>query len=100
MAGRVLPALFWHCMWLRRLWNIPQHAVPPSVRVRVHATAGMLTILATDDVPGLQIHLDGAWHDVAPVAGAFIINLGDMLERCACCCMLALVHACTDSGVC
>lgn len=23
----------------------------------------------------------GSWHDVAPVPGSFIINLGDMLER-------------------
>ncbi|PNW78167.1 hypothetical protein CHLRE_10g466700v5 [Chlamydomonas reinhardtii] len=59
-----------------------------------HTDYGMLTILATDDVPGLQIWLPdrsvdegegqggrGSWHDVAPVPGSFIINLGDMLER-------------------
>jgi isopenicillin N synthase-like dioxygenase len=41
----------------------------------------MLTILATDEVPGLQIHREGVWTDVRPIQGAFIINLGDMLER-------------------
>lgn len=46
-----------------------------------HSDYGMLTILATDGVPGLQAHLQGSWVDVAPVPGAFIINLGDMLER-------------------
>jgi isopenicillin N synthase-like dioxygenase len=42
----------------------------------------MLTLLATDDVPGLQIYQEGSgWTDVQPVEGAFIINLGDMVER-------------------
>jgi isopenicillin N synthase-like dioxygenase len=37
-----------------------------------------------DAVPVLlhaQAHFNGSWHDVQPVPGAFIINLGDMLER-------------------
>lgn len=47
-----------------------------------HSDYGMLTILATDDVPGLQIHRDSTgWVDVAPVPGTYIINLGDMLQR-------------------
>uniref|UniRef100_A0A7R9YQ36 Fe2OG dioxygenase domain-containing protein n=1 Tax=Chlamydomonas euryale TaxID=1486919 RepID=A0A7R9YQ36_9CHLO len=46
-----------------------------------HTDYGMLTILKTDEVPGLQIHTSGAWRDVPPMPGAFIINLGDMLER-------------------
>ncbi|KAG1675651.1 hypothetical protein FOA52_002360 [Chlamydomonas sp. UWO 241] len=46
-----------------------------------HTDYGMLTLLATDEVPGLQFHTGGAWHDVAPLPGTFIINLGDMLER-------------------
>eukprot|EP00878_Enallax_costatus_P005060 GHUV01005320.1.p1 GENE.GHUV01005320.1~~GHUV01005320.1.p1 ORF type:complete len:325 (+),score=87.88 GHUV01005320.1:753-1727(+) len=46
-----------------------------------HSDYGMLTFLKTDDVPGLQVFLNHRWHDVAPVPGAFIVNLGDMLER-------------------
>jgi isopenicillin N synthase-like dioxygenase len=41
----------------------------------------MLTILATDGTPGLQLYLGGRWVAVQHVPGAFIINLGDMLER-------------------
>ncbi len=41
-----------------------------------------LTILATDDNPGLQLYLNGEWQGVPPMKDAFIINLGDLLERC------------------
>jgi hypothetical protein len=41
----------------------------------------MLTILATDGQPGLQVHLGGRWVDVPPAPGCFVCNLGDMLER-------------------
>ena len=48
-----------------------------------HTDYGMLTLLATDDVPGLQLHLPaaGGWVDAKPLPGTFIVNLGDMLER-------------------
>ncbi|GAB4817605.1 hypothetical protein N2152v2_004651 [Parachlorella kessleri] len=49
-----------------------------------HSDYGMLTFLATDGVPGLQICPDratGEWVDVPPLEGCYIVNLGDMLER-------------------
>ncbi|CAM9287485.1 unnamed protein product [Ectocarpus sp. 6 AP-2014] len=46
-----------------------------------HSDYGLLTLLATDEVPGLQVRLDGEWLDVPPREGAFICNLGDMLQR-------------------
>lgn len=46
-----------------------------------HTDYGMLTILATDDTPGLQIQLGGKWIDVPPERGMFIINIGDLTER-------------------
>lgn len=46
-----------------------------------HTDYGMLTILATDGTPGLQIYQGGEWMDVIPITGTFIVNLGDMLER-------------------
>ncbi|KAG5179805.1 gibberellin 2-beta-dioxygenase [Tribonema minus] len=47
-----------------------------------HTDYGLLTFLAADDVPGLQVQLDGEWLAVPPVPPpAFIVNLGDMLAR-------------------
>ncbi|KAK2397937.1 hypothetical protein P8452_18742 [Trifolium repens] len=51
-----------------------------------HTDYGLITLLATDEVSGLQICKDRdakpqKWEDVAPLKGAFIVNLGDMLER-------------------
>ncbi|CAK9144284.1 unnamed protein product [Ilex paraguariensis] len=51
-----------------------------------HSDFGLITLLATDDVAGLQIckHKDAKpqiWEHVAPLKGAFIVNLGDLLER-------------------
>ncbi|CAH2035377.1 unnamed protein product [Thlaspi arvense] len=51
-----------------------------------HSDYGMMTLLATDGVMGLQICKDKnekpqKWEYVPPIKGAFIVNLGDMLER-------------------
>jgi len=46
-----------------------------------HSDMGMLTILLqANDIEGLQIRKDGQWIPVQPLANAFVINLGDMLE--------------------
>ena len=45
-----------------------------------HTDAGALTVLLQDGVGGLQVHHDGHWHDVEPLAGAFTINIGDMVQ--------------------
>lgn len=45
-----------------------------------HSDAGALTILLQDGTSGLQVHRDGYWHDVEPLAGAFTINIGDMVQ--------------------
>ncbi|XP_057823450.1 2-oxoglutarate-Fe(II) type oxidoreductase hxnY [Cryptomeria japonica] len=51
-----------------------------------HSDFGLLTLLVTDEVSGLQIckNKDAQsqnWEDVNPLKGAFIVNIGDMLER-------------------
>jgi len=54
-----------------------------ALRSGAHTDFGTLTLLLAEDKPGgLQIQEnDGAWHDVVPVPGTFIINLGDMMAR-------------------
>ncbi|XP_057966807.1 protein SRG1-like isoform X5 [Malania oleifera] len=47
-----------------------------------HSDATGLTILLQlNEVEGLQIRKDGMWVPLKPVSGAFIVNIGDVLER-------------------
>ena len=69
--------------WLRLLHYPP---APPSRPDDLYGSAphcdfGALTLLATDDVGGLQVlSPDGDWLDVPPRADAFVVNVGDMLH--------------------
>lgn len=46
-----------------------------------HSDYGVLTLLATDGTPGLQIQGRNGWVDVTALPGTIVVNLGDMLER-------------------
>ncbi|EMD93456.1 hypothetical protein COCC4DRAFT_164732 [Bipolaris maydis ATCC 48331] len=48
-----------------------------------HTDYGCVTLLLSDDTPNaLQIQLkDGTWLNADPVPGAFVVNIGDMIER-------------------
>ena len=49
--------------------------------VNAHHDTGFLTVLAPGKTPGLQVQNDdGEWIPVPPTSGAFIINLGEMLQ--------------------
>jgi len=48
--------------------------------VREHTDYGLVTVLAHDGRPGLQVHGRDGWIDVAAPREAFVVNLGDMLE--------------------
>jgi len=45
-----------------------------------HTDAGVLTVLMQDGNGGLQVEVDGNWMDVPPTDGAFVINVGDMMQ--------------------
>ena len=57
--------------------------LPGQLRAGAHTDYGSLTILAPTGAPGgLQVRtLAGEWVDVPYVPGAFIINIGDMMQR-------------------
>ena len=46
-----------------------------------HTDYGLITILAQDEVEGLEVRSRDGWVAAPPVANAFVVNLGDMLER-------------------
>ena len=67
-----------------RVINYPDQPVAPpagQLRAGAHSDYGALTILKSENVPGgLQV-LDraGDWVDVEPPAGAFVVNIGDLM---------------------
>ncbi|MCX4994365.1 2-oxoglutarate and iron-dependent oxygenase domain-containing protein [Streptomyces longwoodensis] len=49
--------------------------------VGAHKDYGFLTLLLQDEVGGLQVQREeGQFHDVPPIEGAFVVNLGELLE--------------------
>lgn len=53
-----------------------------SLRAGAHSDYGTLTILRTDDVPGLEIRTaDGHWKPVAAQPETFVVNLGDSIAQ-------------------
>ena len=46
-----------------------------------HTDYGLLTLLAQDANGGLQVRTPAGWIDAPPLAGTFVANIGDMLDR-------------------
>ncbi|NOE34611.1 MULTISPECIES: isopenicillin N synthase family oxygenase [unclassified Ruegeria] len=71
-------------IWLRLLHYPPQSAHAPEdlFGSAPHKDFGVLTLLAQDDVGGLQVQTPaGHWVDAPPMEDAFVVNVGDMLHR-------------------
>ncbi len=67
---------------LFRIFNYPYAPDrADSWGVGEHTDYGVLTILRQDDTGGLQVKSRGRWIDAPPIAGTFICNIGDMLDR-------------------
>ena len=69
---------------LFRCFHYPPHDErwgEASMAVGEHTDMGFLTVLKQDNSGGLQVRLDSGWVDVPPLAGSFVVNLGDCLER-------------------
>ena len=65
--------------WYQRHADDPQ-LDEAQMALGAHTDYGILTVLLADPGPGLQILNDESqWIDVAPLDGAFIINIGDAL---------------------
>ncbi|CAM0877213.1 unnamed protein product [Alopecurus aequalis] len=66
---------------------ILSHYYPPcpqpelAIGTSRHSDSGFLTILLQDEIGGLQILHDDHWVDVTPTPGAFIVNIGDLLQE-------------------
>ncbi|PUZ58383.1 hypothetical protein GQ55_5G505700 [Panicum hallii var. hallii] len=75
LEGKVMACHYYpHCPEPERTMGIVPHTDP-----------GVLTVLAQDEIGGLQVkHQDeegrSCWVDVKPVPGALVINVGDLLQ--------------------
>lgn len=45
-----------------------------------HTDDSFLTVVLQDQIGGLQAFLEDQWVDIAPVPGALVINVGDLLQ--------------------
>lgn len=82
--AEVLPAFDRPTTWLRLLYYPPAAPMSPDdlFGSAPHCDFGCLTILAQDEVGGLQVQTPaGNWIDAPVIPGAFVVNVGDMLHR-------------------
>ncbi|KAK7262143.1 hypothetical protein RJT34_29704 [Clitoria ternatea] len=68
-----------------------------------HSDYGMVTLLVTNGVPGLQICKEKfkqpqVWEDVHHVEGALIVNIGDLMERWTNCLYRSTLHRVMPTG--
>lgn len=85
-----------------RLLHYPPHRINENSNILScgeHTDYGCVTILYTDNVSGLQIKDgNGEWHSAPSIPGAFIINIGEIMERWTNGLYKATEHRVLDNG--
>ena len=63
-------------------WYPPAATVRPGqLRRGAHTDYGAFTMVAAEQIPGLQIFVEDQWTDVPAVPDSFVVNLGDLMAR-------------------
>ncbi|XP_024935226.1 2-oxoglutarate-Fe(II) type oxidoreductase hxnY isoform X2 [Ziziphus jujuba] len=83
-----------------RLLHYPGGSVDSGEEIygaSAHSDYGMVTLLVSDGVRGLQVCREKSkqpwvWEDVPHINGAFIVNIGDMMERWTNCLFRSTLH--------
>jgi len=87
---------------IQRLLHYPPQTGPIDesvIGIGAHTDYGNLTILAQDDVGGLQVmNRDGDWIEAPPIPGTFVINIGDLVQRLTNDVYLANLHRVVNSS--
>ena len=90
-AALGLPDSYFDSRIDRHITGLSAHYYPPQpvapaagqLRAGAHTDFGSLTILHPGDNPGgLQVQdRAGAWHEVTPPSGCFVVNIGDLMAQ-------------------
>jgi len=82
-----LDAQYFRCAYtsqptlLFRIFHYPASSPGEGWGVGEHTDYGLLTLLAQDDIGGLQVKTQHGWIEAPPIPGALVVNIGDMLDR-------------------
>jgi isopenicillin N synthase-like dioxygenase len=66
---------------LFRVFHYPASARTEEWGVGEHTDYGLLTLLAQDELGGLQVKSKSGWIEAPPLPGTLVCNIGDMLDR-------------------
>jgi len=79
-ADQFAPYFTPHPEVLVKIIHYPPHPESSGQGVGAHRDTGLVTFLSQDDTGGLQVRLGSVWIDVPTVPGAFVVNLGEMMQ--------------------